>query len=61
MAKQRRTMKRGDAYEIEEKDKNHEWQVVCRCESIAEAKELLKTLRTLDKEEKHADKGTAIY
>ena len=44
-------MRRGEIYEIEEKDRNREWQVVCRCGSISEAKELLKTLRVLDKEE----------
>ena len=56
MAKQRRTMKRGEVYEIEEKDRNREWQVVCQCASIAEAKELLKTLRLLDKEEVNNDR-----
>ena len=57
MTKQRRTMKRGEVYEIEEKDRNREWQVVCQCASIAEAKELLKTLRLLDKEEVNERKG----
>ena len=57
MVKQRRTMKRGEVYEIEEKDRNREWQVVCQCASIAEAKELLKTLRLLDKEEVNERKG----
>ena len=53
MAKQRRTMKRGEFYEIEEKDKNRDWQVVCRCSSIDEAKEILKSLRILDAEGKN--------
>ena len=50
---QRRTMRRGNVYEIEEKDSNREWQVVCQCYSISEAKELLKNLRLLDGEKKN--------
>jgi hypothetical protein len=53
MAKERRTMKRGKMYEIEEKDNNREWQVVCRCETIEEAKALLRNLKVLDAEAKN--------
>lgn len=53
MAKERRTMKRGKMYEIEEKDNNREWQVVCRCETIEEAKVLLRNLKVLDAEVKN--------
>ena len=45
-----RTMKRGDAYEVEEKDKNREWQVVSKCLTISEAKNVLKMLKLLEKE-----------
>ena len=50
---QRRTMKRGDVYEIEEKDRSGDWQVVCTCDSIQEAKDFLKNLRLLDEEAKN--------
>ena len=50
MKRERRVMKRGEVYEIEEKIADGDWQVVCECLSISEAKELLKTLKTLEGE-----------
>ena len=50
MKKERRTMKRGEIYEIEERSKDRDWQVVSRCASIEEAKEILKMLKTLEEE-----------
>ena len=44
-------MKRGGKYEIEEKVNGGDWETVCECCSIEEAKEILKNLRTLDGEE----------
>ena len=41
-------MKRGDVYEIEEKERGGQWQVTCRCQTINEAKEIIKTLRKLE-------------
>lgn len=51
MHKERRTMKRGEKYEIEEKVGYKGWEVVCQCHSIEEAKEILKNLKALDGEE----------
>lgn len=48
---ERRTMKRGEKYDIEERIKGGDWQPICECYSIEEAKEILKNLRTLDGEE----------
>lgn len=56
MYKERRTMKRGEKYEIEEKVGYKEWEVVCQCHSIEEAKEILKNLKTLDGEEDNSEK-----
>lgn len=52
MKKERRVMKRGEIYEIEEKYGDGDWATVCECATINEAKNLLKNLRTLDGEEK---------
>lgn len=51
MHKERRTMKRGGKYDIEEKNAGGDWEIVCECCSIEEAKGILKNLRTLDGEE----------
>lgn len=47
----RRTMKIGDRYEIQECDRNHGWEPVYVCDTIEEAKSILKTLRTLEEED----------
>lgn len=49
--KERRVMKRGELYDIEEKIGGGDWSPVCECNSINEAKELLKNLKTLEGEE----------
>lgn len=46
-----RTMRRGEVYDIEEKIGSGKWTPICECNSIHEAKEMLKTLKILDKEE----------
>ena len=51
---QRRVMKRGEAYEIEEKNRHGEWEIVSRVGTILAAKELLNNLKILDKEAKNA-------
>ena len=51
-----RTMKRGESYFIEERFGNGPWESVCECHSIQDAKEMLKTLKLLDKEEKREKK-----
>ena len=51
MKRERRVMKRGEMYEIEEKIADGDWQVVCECLTINEAKELIKNLKALDGEE----------
>ena len=51
MKKERRTMKRGEHYEIEERIGSGSWTPICQCETVEEAKEILKNLRTLDGEE----------
>ncbi len=48
-----RTMKRGELYEIEEKIGDGDWAVICQVSSINEAKEILKTLKALEGEEKN--------
>lgn len=50
--KERRTMKRGETYEIEEKIADGVWATVCKCATINEAKDLLKNLKALDEENK---------
>lgn len=50
MKKQRRTMKHGEVYVIEEKLGDGDWVPVCQCYSTTEAKELLKNLKILDGE-----------
>ena len=52
MKKERRTMKKGNVYEIEEKIGDGDFQPVCKCKTISEAKEMLKALRILDDEER---------
>lgn len=52
MKHERRTMKRGESYEIEEKIGNDLWVTVSKCATINEAKEVLKNLEKLDKESK---------
>lgn len=46
-----RTMKRGEIYDIEERIGGGKWTPICECHSINEAKDMLKTLKILDKEE----------
>ena len=46
-----RTMKRGEHYDIEEKIGSGDWEPICECHSINEAKDMLKTLKTLDEDE----------
>lgn len=53
MKHERRTMKRGGKYEIEERIGDGDWQTVCECATINEAKELLKNLKLLDEEEQY--------
>ncbi|MBQ3474461.1 hypothetical protein IJH24_03520 [Candidatus Saccharibacteria bacterium] len=53
MKRERRVMKRGEIYEIEEKISDGDWAVVCQCATINEAKQLLKNLKVLDGEEKN--------
>lgn len=52
MNKEYRTMKRGDVYEIEEKLGDGDWVSVMELESIDAVKNMLKTLKTLDQEDK---------
>lgn len=47
---ERRTMKRNDKYEIEERIGDGDWQPVCECRTIDEAKEILRSLRLLEEE-----------
>lgn len=49
---ERRTMKRGDVYSIEEKNECGDWVSVGECNTIDEAKELLATLKVLNEEDK---------
>lgn len=49
--KERRVMKRGGLYDIEERLGSGNWAPVCECSSINEAKELLKNLKTLEGED----------
>lgn len=52
MQRERRTMKRDDdRYEIEERIGDGDWQPVCTCRTIDEAKEILKNLKTLEEED----------
>ena len=48
MKHERRVMKRGELYEIEEKIGDGDWATVCECATINEAKDLLKNLKALD-------------
>ena len=48
--RERRTMKRGELYEIEEKIGDGLWAPICHCDSIEEAKDILKNLKTLEGE-----------
>lgn len=52
LKRERRTMKRGEKYVIEERYGDGEWASVCECATINEAKNILKNLDTLDGEEK---------
>lgn len=51
---ERRTMKHGEMYAIEERYGDGDWATVCECATINEAKNLLKSLRTLDGEDRDA-------
>lgn len=53
MKRERRVMRRGETYEIEEKIGDGDWAVVCQVSTINEAKDLLKTLKALEGEEKN--------
>jgi hypothetical protein len=53
--KERRTMKRGEKYAIEERYGDGDWSTVCECTTINEAKEILKNLKLLDGEEKNSE------
>jgi hypothetical protein len=44
-------MKRDDKYEIEERIGDGDWQPVCECLTIDEAKEILRNLRLLEEED----------
>lgn len=46
--RQLRTMKRGDAYEIEERIGDGDWMPIAERDSIEEAKNTLKALRALE-------------
>lgn len=48
MKHERRVMKRGELYDIEEKLGDGDWATVCECATINEAKDLLKNLKALD-------------
>lgn len=50
MKPERRTMKRDDRYEIEEKIGDGQWAPICECRTIDEAKNILKNLKTLGEE-----------
>lgn len=45
-----RVMRRGDIYEIEEMLGDGDWMPIAQCDSIEEAKDTLKTIKTLDSE-----------
>lgn len=50
-----RTMRYGDIYAIQERiGETGDWSTVCECSTINEAKDILKTLHTLEGED-HAD------
>ena len=51
MQRERRTMKRDGKYEIEERVGDGDWQPVCECRTIDEAKEILRNLRLLEEED----------
>ena len=54
MKREHRVMKRGEVYEIEERIGDGDWQAVCEYATINEAKNLLKSLRALDGDDRDA-------
>lgn len=54
---ERRVMKRGEVFDIEERIADGDWTTVCECATINDAKSLLKNLRILDEEEKNERKN----
>lgn len=54
MKRQRRTMKRGDVYEIEEKIGSGDWEPVCESPDLDEIKRILKTMDALEGEDDSA-------